>query len=250
MRWLFLSAWLLPLWAVAVPTEVEVRVLAKDAKFIGSGMGGVAVTIRDFATDKILAQGSTVGGTGDTDRIMRKRWRRKQRLSTDGAASFRATVDLDSAIQVEITATGPLDFPQARQSISVTQWLIPGKHVTGGDALRLELPGFVVTARAEPTELRLSGGAAVELGAQVTMMCGCPLTPGGLWDSDGYEIRAWLYRDGEQVAELPLSYAGEPNQFTARWQPELPGYYEVLTYAFDPANGNTGVDRIGVRVQP
>ena len=250
MRCLLLMLGWLPLAAAAVNTDLEVRVLAKDAKFVGSAMGGVAITVRDFATGKVLAAGETRGGTGDTDRIMREPWQRGRALFTEGAASFRASLDLAAPVLVEVIAAGPLGFPQARQSISLTHWLLPGKHVVGGDALRLELPGFVVTARAEPADLRLTEQSSVELGARVTMMCGCPLTPGGLWDSDGYEIRAWLYRDGQQVGELPLRYAGEPNEFTARWQPDAPGYYEVLTYAFDPANGNTGVDRVGVRVQP
>ena len=250
MRWILFTLGLLPLAAGAVATDLEVRVLAKDAKFIGTGMGGMAVTVRDFGTGKVLAQGETRGDTGDTDQIMREPWQRGRPLFTDGAASFRAQLELDAPLLVEVIASGPLGYPQARQSVSVTHWLLPGKHVVDGDALRLELPGFVVTARAEPAELRLSEQSVVELGAQVTMMCGCPLTPGGLWDSDGYEIRAWLYRDGQQVDELTLEYAGEPNQFTVSWQPVGPGYYEVLTYAFDPANGNTGVDRVGVRVQP
>ena len=197
MRWFLLTLGLLPLAAGAVETDLEVRVLAKDAKFIGTGMGGVAVTVRDFATAKVLAEGEARGGTGDTDRIMREPWQRGRPLFTDGAASFRASVDLDAPLLVEVIASGPLDYPQARQSVSVTHWLLPGKHVVDGDALRLELPGFVVTARAESTDFRLSEQSSVELGAQVTMMCGCPLTPGGLWDSDSYEIRAWLYRDGQ-----------------------------------------------------
>ncbi len=241
---------LLPVVAAAVNTDLEVRVLAKDAKFIGSGVGGMAITVRDFATGKVLAVGETRGGAGDTDRIMREPRQRGQVLFTEGAASFRASLELSAPMLVEVIASGPLEFPQARQSISLTHWLLPGKHVVGGDALRLELPGFVVTARAEPPDLRLTEQATVELGARVTMMCGCPLTPGGLWDSDGYEIRSWLYRDGQQVGELPLSYAGQPNEFAARWQPDAPGYYEVVIYAFDPTNGNTGVDRVGVRVQP
>ncbi len=251
MRGFVLLVCLLPAWLAAEPTELQVRVLAKDAKFVGSGVGGMAITVRDFATGRILAEGVTEGATGDTQRIMREPWQRKRPLFSAGSASFTATLELAVPTLVEVAAQGPLDFPQARQSIRLTHWLIPGKDVVGGDALRLELPGFIVTARAEPPELRLSKGSAlVELGAQVTMMCGCPLTPGGLWDSDGYELGAWLYQDGQRVAALPLTYAGKPNHFTARWQPSLPGYYEVVTYAFDPANGNTGVDRVGLRVLP
>tara|TARA_R110002096_G_scaffold238867_3_gene430442 strand:- start:81 stop:371 length:291 start_codon:yes stop_codon:yes gene_type:complete len=61
----------------AVDTTIVVRVLAKDAKFIGTSMGGAEVIIRDANTQEILAEGVTAGGTGDTGLIMtmpRARW--------------------------------------------------------------------------------------------------------------------------------------------------------------------------------
>jgi hypothetical protein len=45
--WLLVTTLAASLSAHAVPTEITVRVLAKDAKFIGSSMGGVRVTITD-----------------------------------------------------------------------------------------------------------------------------------------------------------------------------------------------------------
>jgi len=54
----------------AEPTDITVRVISRDAKFIGSSMGGVRITNRDADTGEILAQGMTKGGTGNTNRIM------------------------------------------------------------------------------------------------------------------------------------------------------------------------------------
>ena len=45
----------------AVPTTVTVRAKSKDAKFIGSHMGGALVVIRDAETGEVLAQGLTRG---------------------------------------------------------------------------------------------------------------------------------------------------------------------------------------------
>ena len=236
-----------PLWAE--PTEIDVRVLAKDAKFVGSGMGGMAVRIRSVQTSEILSEGVIQGGTGDTNRIMKKTWKRGKPLTTEGTAHYHASIDIDQPTLVEVSVRGPLGYPHASQVMSLTHWLIPGKHVTGGDALRLELPGFVVTADVSPSELSASSGEAITINARVTMMCGCPITPNGLWDANDYEIAAWVYRDGERIAEAPLAYAGEASEFSTQWQPQAPGYYEILVYGFDETNGNTGVDQAGVLVQ-
>jgi hypothetical protein len=40
-----------------------------------------------------------------------------------------------------------------------------------------------------------------------------------------------------------MSYAGETSQFAASVPVDAPGTYDVLVYAYDPANGNTGADR-------
>ena len=49
------SAW-------AVPTEITVHVKTKDAKFLGTSMGGALVTIKDAQTGELLAKGVTSGG--------------------------------------------------------------------------------------------------------------------------------------------------------------------------------------------
>ena len=53
-----------------IPTKILVRVVSKDAKVIGSGVGGALVRIKDLETGEVLAQGKHEGGTGDTDKIM------------------------------------------------------------------------------------------------------------------------------------------------------------------------------------
>src|SRR3546814_17087602 len=53
----------------AEPTEIMVRALAADAKFIGTSMGGMRVTIRDVRSGDTLASGTTDGPTGHTAAI-------------------------------------------------------------------------------------------------------------------------------------------------------------------------------------
>lgn len=69
------------------------------------------------------------------------------------------------------------------------------------------------------------------------------MEPGGLWDADRYEIKARILRDGRSVGEIPLRYAGTTSQFEGSIDASEPGTYEVQVYAFDPSNGNTGLDR-------
>ena len=46
--------------AIAEPTEITVRVMAKDSKFIGTETGGAQVTLRDADSGEVLAQGLTL----------------------------------------------------------------------------------------------------------------------------------------------------------------------------------------------
>jgi hypothetical protein len=225
----------------AEPTALSVHVLAHDAKFIGDSMGGVRISIRDLETGEMLAQGVTRGGTGDTELIMVEPRQRGASLVTEDAAGFSTSLDLDAPRRVEISALGPLDHPGSANSVTVTQWLLPGKDV---DPLILEMPGLVVTLHELPALLRLQNGeVSVPVAARVEMMCGCPLTPDGHWDSDEFEITARLLRDGLPVTGAVLGYAGESSEFEGHAVVTQPGRYEVLVRAHQPRTGNSGVAR-------
>jgi hypothetical protein len=42
---------------------------------------------------------------------------------------------------------------------------------------------------------------------------------------------------------LDLAFAGETSQFATKVPIQAPGDYEVIVFAHDPRNGNTGLDR-------
>jgi len=144
--------------AAAVDTQIDVRVLSKGAKFIGTGVAGAEITIRDAETNELLALGKTVGNSGNDRRIMAEAWPRHTPLSTPTSAVFRAALDLEEPRQVVVTARGPLSQPQSAAVATVTQWMVPGKHVTGGDGLTLELPGFSVDILHPPARQRVPAG--------------------------------------------------------------------------------------------
>jgi hypothetical protein len=226
----------------AEPTAVTVRAIARDAKFIGDAMGGIAITLTDAKTARRLASGLTAGGTGDTTRLIVSPRVRGQPLATPGAAAFTATLDLDRPTLVRAEAVGPMGRPDAKVTVTATQWVLPGKPLSG-DGWVLEFPGLVV----EPT-WTARPGAAPKVTAKVTLMCGCPIEPGGHWDANRYEVRAALAGNGRPAASVPLAYAGTASTFSGVL-PALPrGRYRLTVTAHDPDTGNTGVTEREVRV--
>lgn len=153
-----------------VPTKVVVRVVSKDAKVIGSGVGGAAVRIVNSETGETLAQGTQEGGTGDTDRIMMKaRARGETVYGTPGAASFSAEILLDRPTRAEIQVEGPLGYAQAMQRGSKTVTLIPGKDITG-EGVVIELDGLIVNIRNPAVGGFFKRGEAVKVEAEVKML--------------------------------------------------------------------------------
>jgi hypothetical protein len=74
------------------------------------------------------------------------------------------------------------------------------------------------------------------------------LTPGGLWDSSKYEIKALVKYKGKITDTEVLDYVG-PSKFQKELKVGIPGDYEIIVYAFDHLTGNTGVDKIKVQVE-
>ena len=229
----------------AIPTTITVRVISKGAKFVGTSMGGAHITIRNNITKELLASGTTQGSTGTTQKIMKADANRNRILSDDTSAKFTATIDIAEPTWIEVTAFGPQAQLQSANRVSSTQWIIPGKHIDGGDAWLLELPGFVVDILSPPTHLKLDGVVEpVLVQANITMMCGCPIVPGGLWDASEYEIKAIVTKDGKPLETVSLSYADKPSQYQALIPVRGQGVYKVTVYAYDGSNGNTGIDSV------
>lgn len=225
----------------AQETEVMVRVKSKDAKFIGSSIGGAMVLIKNAETGEVLASGKTSGSTGDTELIMKQAHSRNQRITDENTAGFLAKLDLEEPVFVTVEAQAPYNKKQARVMSSTQLWLLPGKDITG-EGLILEVPGFVVDILSPQTHERISEDKTITIKANVVMMCGCPVTPGGIWDAEKYEVKAILSREGTKVSELELKTGDKPSTFSAETTLEK-GLYELLIYAFDPVSGNTGLDR-------
>lgn len=220
--------------ALAEPTHVMVRGQALDAKFIGDHMGGIEVTLTD-PKGHILARGLAKGGTGDTSRIMKAPLVRGQAI-TDGATSgFEAVLDLDQPTLVTATARGPMGKPASAITVTSQMWILPGRNITG-DGWVLTFPGLVIEPRIE-----VKSGGEVALAAHVSLMCGCPIEPGGLWDAARYSIEAQLLKGDQIIAAAPLAYAGKTSEFAGTLTGTAPGHYRLRLVARDSGSANTGV---------
>jgi hypothetical protein len=156
--------------AEKIPTKVIVRVVARDAQVIGSGVGGALIRIKNLETGEILAQGKQEGGTGDTDRIMVQPRRRGETIyGTFGAASFEAKILLDKPTQVEIYTEAPLAYPQAIQKGSKTLTLIPGKHILG-EGVIIELNGLIINILSPSPKESLKKEEGVLVRAEIRML--------------------------------------------------------------------------------
>jgi len=152
------------------PTKIVVRVVSKDAKVIGSGVGGALVRIKNFETGETLAHGKQEGGTGDTDKIMNQPHRRGATLyGTPDAASFQAEIPLSKPTRIEIVAEAPVGYPQAIQEGSKTVTLIPGKHILGEGVL-IELDGLIVNLLEPASGNDLKRGNEILVRAEVRML--------------------------------------------------------------------------------
>lgn len=242
---------------MGIATQIDVRVIAKDGKYLGNDIGGALVTIHDVQTGELLARGTTNGGSGVAN-LMEIAIPRSAVLTVEEASVFTATLDLNEPKLIRVTVYGPLAAQQSANTVSQTQWVYPGKNITGGKnggGLLLEIPGLVVQILNPPTHyLPQTAPDHIEIRANLTMMCGCPVGDGHPpWHPAQFEVRAVVKQGTTASAEVLLEYdreapLGAPSQFSGKWRVPLnttgqPVIYEIIVFAYQQKTGNTGVDR-------
>jgi len=230
----------------AQETTVMVRALAKDAKFIGSSIGGAKIILKNAETGEILDQGMTSGSTGDTKLILQTPNKRYERLTDEKTAGFEAKLNIEKPTFVEVEARAPFNKKQARVVSSTQLWVIPGKDITG-DGVVLEVPGFVVDIISPQTHERIKSSEEITITTNIVMMCGCPVTEDGIWDANQYEVKAIITSEEGDTKEVALTPTDKPSTFSIDTTLEK-GYHTITVYAYDPVIGNTGVDKTNIIV--
>jgi hypothetical protein len=235
--------------AQQVDTRIVVRALANDAKLIGDRAGGARVTIRHADTGAFLAGGMITGDTGDTQGIMSPRERGGVAFDTQGAASFATSLPIESPTPIEIVVEAPLGVPEAYQRASKTLLLVPGVHLEGPGVI-IELNGMAVTVLEAPVSA--APGESLSVTARIEMLCGCPIAPDGLWDSNRMDLRVDIAdAAGRLVSSHEMTWTGAESTFAARFN--LPSDLEaglawLRVMALDPERANTGMAEEPLRV--
>ncbi len=230
----------------ATETKIIVRAKAKDAKFIGSSLGGAYVIIKDKLTGQILARGKTEGSTGNTKLIMSTPKERYLSIADEKTAKFEASIDIDEPTFVRIEVYSPISNKQARVNASTELWLIPGKHILG-DGVILEISGFIIDILEPRTHHYIAldeiKDDPFKIRANMVMMCGCTINKNGLWDSEKFEVKAIVKRNGDWLTDVSMAIVST-NLFEGSFDLKQPGQYEITLYAYDEQTGNTGVDKV------
>ena len=220
-------------------TKVTVRVIARAGKFLGDDIGGAEVTIRDVRTGALLASGKTTGGSGPST-LMTTPIARTEPIPVadppaNDACKFEAFLRLDAPRLVEISAYGPLAAPESANWTRSTTWIYPGLDIApqptpGGpqriDGFLLEVQGLLVQVLNPPAHYLPSGfkpGTPIPIRANVTMMCGCPISEasGTPWPAGDFDVEAEIF--GSAVSNVKLDFdktSTAPSQFRyEKWAP-------------------------------
>lgn len=230
----------------ATETKVMIRAKARDAKFIGTSLGGAHIIVRNKLNQKILAEGNTSGSTGNTDLIMKTPKVRGKSIADEQTAGFIASIDIDEPTFVNIEVVSPLNSRQAQAVVSTELWLIPGKDILG-EGIILEVPGYIIDILKPRTHQYIALNSIKDkpflFQANVVMMCGCVIEKGGVWNSDEIEVKGILKKDGKFIKNVDMSLVST-NLFEGSHLIRSVGNYELVLYAYHEKTGNTGVDKV------
>ncbi len=224
----------------AVPTKLTVRVRAHDAKFVGSGVGGVKVVIKDFFTGDVLSEGSIEGGTGNTKKLMFAPVKRGETISDKYTASFVTSLDINEPRKLLIEVMGPLTAGVDMHRETKTIWLLPGRDIVG-DGVVFDFYGLIVQAYSPVPHSIEKAGDTITIGAHVSPMCGCPIGKNRIWNYKNYSVSATIYHGGKRIGEIPLEFTGKIGNFEGSFRLSKPGAYKIVISAYDNQN-NQGAD--------
>jgi hypothetical protein len=228
----------------AEPTAVTVHVISQDAKFIGDSMGGAKIVLRDAKSGRVLAKGITKGGTGDTARIMQSTGRSPSRATPD-AAAFKAILEIERPTLVNLEVTGPNARPGSVIRITSQRWIMPGEPANVGDGWVVELPGLAISPSVKFADFsQVNVPKIIAVSAKVELLCGCPITPGGLWEAKDYRVTVSIWQRGRRISHSSMTFVEAPGKFAGQFAAPNKGKYQIFIFAENVRTGNSGVTEV------
>ena len=250
-------------------TKLLVRVQAKGGKFLADDIGGAEVTIREARTGERLGGGLVQGGDSGSLGTVYAANASQLAVVTPGSPGKPPTIrwlvpdsktsnltvelPLTRPTLLEVEAYGPLGGLQSAQRVVSTTWAVPGQPIDQGPGFVVELPGLVVQIQEPPTHLNLETvPATVPFKVNVTMMCGCPISPSEPWLPTDFVVTADIGLVGQAPTKtVTLGFANmAPSLFTGQIVLTKPGYYQAAITAVQQSTGNVGTGTVTFFVTP
>lgn len=248
-----------------VNTKIVVRVQAKGGKFLGDDIGGACVVIRHSVTGQILASGVTRGDSGELTAAYSSNASQSAIITPAQAkaasgetihwlhagvstSNFTADIELDVPALLEFTVFGSRGGLQTAHAVSTTQWVVPGSDLTAGPGFVIEIPGLLLQVMQPATHSELSltnGPITLAMQANVTMMCGCPISWEKPWLPSDFAVNVDIANvaTGHSL-RVPLTFDNNkdapPSIFNGSHEVSEAGTYEATFSAVQHSTGNTG----------
>lgn len=255
-----------------VSTQVKVRVQARGGKILGPAptVRQPTLAVRNVVTNETLicdapmnngSSGTVIPGLQFNDRVSRnaivvEKSDINPTCPTPGPYWLQPKADegelivslpIDEPSLLEFTATA---FAPDKVYASATMWVLPGMQLLAEPGLVLTIAGLY----ANVTNASASNGT-VSITANVTMMCGCPITVPPLppntepyWPAREFEVTAQLRANGGQsVMVFPLTCTGT-STFTGSTSNVPSGTYDVWVVAVQANETNVGFARTMLQV--
>jgi len=251
---------------------VKVRVQARDGKILGPSAIQPLLTARNVVTGELLiaeapmnngASGTELSAAQFDEKVSRNAivveppaygspyptpgpyW--LQPPAGQGELIVRLPISEPSLLEFKATAFAPHPV-----HASATMWVLPEMQLLDDPGLVLTIAGLYATLQAS------ASGGKVTVTANVTMMCGCPITvvpplapPANTelyWPASEFEVTAQIrpLTDANQVVSFPLT-CESTSTFTGSCDLQ-PGAYEVWVVAVQAKETNVGFARTTVVV--
>lgn len=248
-----------------VAAQVKVRVQARDGKILGPAptVKKPLLSVRNVITGEILihdlpfdnsSSGTVVPDSQFSESVSRSAivvqppainltyptpgpyW--LQTPSGQGELIVSLPISEPSLLEFRATAFAPDPVES-----SATMWVLPGMQLLSDPGLVLTIAGLYVTMKAYAV------AGVISVTANVTMMCGCPITPQPsqslppntepYWPSSEFDVVAELWNsEGVLVNSLPLQCTSTSTFTAAADVP--PGFYEIRVVALQRQETNVG----------
>lgn len=235
-------------------TRLVVRAIACDGKFLGPDAGGAWITVRDPATGVVYADQLVTGTSSGPADLMTVSQPRTTPVAPDAdTPALDITIDLAQPTLLEISAEGPWKLqPQGigMNRVVMTQTVLPGVGLVGevlpggiATGFQVQIPGLAVTLDAPIGK----SGLSVDIGAYVSMMCGCKISTSPPWPDSDFVVTADVFHGDALIASVPMQLTSTPSQYSATYlPPQIPrgSLYTVRVRASQKSFPNSGVSNV------